>query len=90
MRRLSLVLLLGFLVHAEPLIDRRAVVSRHAPTISLSSFPNNGAGLEHSVMTCGNGGFAFTADVTGLQSLNDTFRMPNAYPLETLSNWGMF
>jgi hypothetical protein len=41
-------------------------------------------------MTCGNGGFAFTADVTGLQSLNDTFRMPNAYPLETLSNWGMF
>ena len=37
-----------------------------------------------SPLTVGNGEFAFTADVTGLQTLNTTYVMP---PLQTMSHW---
>ncbi|MCA9731802.1 glycoside hydrolase family 65 [candidate division KSB1 bacterium] len=59
-------------------IDRYALVHRQLPTCnapdSLSPF------------SVGNGDFAFTADVTGLQTLNDYHK--NALPLVTQSNWG--
>ncbi len=59
-------------------IDRRALVQRHSPGVdaidSLSPF------------SLGNGEFAFTADVTGLQSLPDSYI--NDMPLTTQSQWG--
>jgi hypothetical protein len=42
----------------------------------------------HDALTVGNGEFAFTADLTGLQSLNNTYTTPNSFPLYTMSNWG--
>lgn len=38
-------------------------------------------------MTLGNGEFAFTADVTGLQSLNNSLNEDTGYPLLTMSNF---
>jgi hypothetical protein len=58
------------------LIDRKALVTRHNPVIrELNPL---------SPLSVGNGEFAFTADITGLQSF------PNAYqiPLGTQSQWG--
>ena len=44
-------------------IDRQALVARHAPVVrTIDPF---------SVLSVGNGRFAFTADVTGLQSFPD-------------------
>ena len=40
----------------------------------------------HSPLTVGNGNFAFTADVTGIQSLYDTYT--DGCPLTTMSSWG--
>jgi len=64
--------------HPEIPIDRQALVSRHNPTIykadKLSSF------------TVGNGEFAFTADVTGLQTFMEYYE--NGVPLGTQSHWG--
>ena len=46
-------------------IDRRALVARHAPVVrAIDPF---------SVLTLGNGEFAFTADVTGLQTFPDVY-----------------
>ena len=59
-------------------IDRQAVVQRNNPTLhaidTLGSF------------SVGNGDFAFTADVTGLQSLPETYRL--GMVLGTQSHWG--
>jgi hypothetical protein len=59
-------------------IDRSALVNRHNPIISkidpLSPF------------SVGNGEFVFTADVTGLQTLQSEYE--NAMPLCTMSQWG--
>ena len=59
-------------------IDRKALVERH--TVLNNHFDSL------SSLSVGNGGFAFTVDVTGLQSF------PNAYakgvPLGTESEWG--
>jgi hypothetical protein len=61
-----------------PPIDRHALVTRHNPV--LHSFdPAN-------PLSVGNGNFAFTADVTGLQTFADAFS--NTTPLGTLSQWG--
>lgn len=66
-------------------IDRRSVVRRHNPRLSewdpLSPF------------TVGNGEFAFTADVTGLQTFGPLHERPTpggraAMPLGTQSQWG--
>jgi hypothetical protein len=59
-------------------IDRRALVSRHHPT--LTSFD------VESPLTVGNGEFAFTVDVTGLQTFPDEYAQ--TIPLGTLSQWG--
>lgn len=58
-------------------IDRQALVARHAPVVrTIDPF---------SVLSVGNGRFAFTADVTGLQSFPDAY--PDI-PLATQSEWG--
>lgn len=59
-------------------IDRKAVVTRHNVTVtrpdSLSS------------LTVGNGAFAFTVDVTGLQTFTEYYK--TGVPLGTQSEWG--
>lgn len=63
---------------AASVIDRRAVVARHSPRFQCLTASSCAADFQ----TLGNGGFAFTADVTGLQTFN------TSAPLNTLSNWG--
>jgi hypothetical protein len=62
---------------AQP-IDRHALVTRHDPVLHQFD-PEN-------PLSVGNGEFAFTADVTGLQTFPDAFT--NTIPLGTLSQWG--
>ena len=57
-------------------IDRRDVVQRHS--VRMTSIDTT------APLTVGNGQFAFTADVTGLQTLNATYLSP---PLQTMSHW---
>ncbi|NHN33443.1 glycoside hydrolase family 65 [Paenibacillus agricola] len=58
------------------LIDRKALVTRHNPIIKEI--------LPVSPLSVGNGEFAFTADLTGLQSFPEAYQMP----LGTQSQWG--
>jgi len=58
-------------------IDRRALVARHSPVVRGHD--------PLSVLSVGNGNFAFTADVTGLQSFPDRYR---EIPLAIQSSWG--
>src|SRR5258708_4710452 len=63
---------------AFPAIDRKSLLDRHSPSLyKLDPL---------SPLSVGNGEFAFTADITGLQ----TFPRPyeNAMPLCTMSQWG--
>jgi len=59
-------------------IDRKAVVSRH--DVQLTGVDTLGS------LTVGNGKFAFTVDVTGLQSFPVAYG--NGVPLGTQSEWG--
>lgn len=60
------------------LIDRYALVSGHDPILK---------GMDNtSPLTVGNGEFAFTADITGLQTLYEEYR--ETLPLCTMSQWG--
>lgn len=79
------LLLAGFVLcftavyaNGKPRIDRKALVSRNHPHItafdSLASF------------SVGNGEFAFTADITGLQTFPE--RYSRGVPLGTQSQWG--
>jgi hypothetical protein len=64
-------------VMAQP-INRKALVERH-----------NVINLQYdslSSLTLGNGGFAFTADITGLQSFPEAYS--KGIPLGTQSQWG--
>ncbi|GIU79910.1 MAG: hypothetical protein KatS3mg005_3148 [Bryobacteraceae bacterium] len=62
---------------AQP-IDRQALVRRHNPVLRAAD--------PWAPLSVGNGEFAFTADVTGLQSFPDFYR--DFIPLSTLSQWG--
>ena len=62
----------------RPSIDRRALVRRHNPAIQQAD--------PFSALTVGNGSFAFTADVTGLQTFNEEYR--KQFPLCTSAHWG--
>jgi len=80
MKRIACVLLILTTLPvfgAEP-IDRQALVTRH--NVQMEKFQ------EFSPLSLGNGRFAFTADVTGLQTF------PQAYaggiPLTTMAEWG--
>lgn len=59
-------------------IDRRALVERH--TVLIDQFDSLAS------LSIGNGGFAFTVDVTGLQSFPETYA--KGVPLGTESDWG--
>ena len=61
-----------------PTIDRRSLVSRHDPI--LRKFE------PLSPLSVGNGEFAFTCDVTGLQTFPELYE--KATPLCTMSQWG--
>ena len=59
-------------------IDRQSVVSRNNPhVVAIDSLQS---------LTVGNGGFAFTADATGLQTFPKHYA--NGVPLGTMSDWG--
>lgn len=59
-------------------IDRKRVVQRHNPELRA---------LDPSVaFSLGNGEFAFTADITGLQTLPERYR--GRFPLCTMAHWG--
>jgi hypothetical protein len=76
---ISLLLLNGRVYPQDSKIDREVVVKRH--NIVLEELN------PMSPLTVGNGDFAFTVDVTGLQTFGDYY-YKNGIPLETLSNWG--
>ncbi len=59
-------------------IDRFALVNRHNVLIREAD--------PLAPVSVGNGDFAFTADVTGMQSFEDYY-YENGIPLETLSSW---
>lgn len=73
---LTLFLCAGSLAIAG--INREALVKRHSPTFKEIDFD--------APLTVGNGGFAFTVDVTGLQTFGDRYYR-DGIPLETLSRW---
>lgn len=62
----------------EKPIDREALVQRHNPQLNAIDW--------NSPFTVGNGQFAFTADITGLQSFADAY-FENGTPLETKARW---
>jgi hypothetical protein len=68
----------GLATAATQGLDRHAIVTRHHPML------HDVAPL--SPLSVGNGEFAFTADVTGLQSLSDLYE--SGIPLCTQSQWG--
>lgn len=59
-------------------IDREALVRRHNVVVRSVD--------PESPLTVGNGEFAFTVDVTGLQTFGDYY-YANGIPLETLARW---
>jgi hypothetical protein len=62
----------------ETMIDRKKLVTRHNPVLHAADVS--------SPLTVGNGGFAYTADVTGFQTLYDHYA--GMTPLCTMSDWG--
>lgn len=73
------LLLCFFFVHADSQpFDRRVLVTRHNVTLREAD--------PLSPMQVGNGDFAFTADVTGLQSLGGYYYR-HGIPLETRTTW---
>src|SRR4051812_41274727 len=60
-----------------PTIDRAALVRRHNPTVSAID--------PFAALTVGNGEFAFTADVTGLQTFLEPYH--EKFPLCTTAHW---
>src|SRR4051794_8435818 len=68
----------GMPASSGPRINRQALVRRHNPVVyRLDPF---------SALTVGNGEFAFTADVTGLQTFPEGYG--KQFPLCTASHWG--
>jgi protein-glucosylgalactosylhydroxylysine glucosidase len=62
----------------KPRIDRRALVARHNPRLRKLN--------PLSPFTLGNGEFAFTADITSLQTIPAEYE--TGMPLCTMSQWG--
>ncbi len=60
-------------------INRYSLVSRHNPILDKVDVS--------SPLSVGNGEFAYTVDVTGMQTLNDEYK-ENHVPLCTMSQWG--
>jgi hypothetical protein len=82
MKQVSILLLLIASIltatAGEKPIDRKALISRNNPVVtSVDTLAS---------LSVGNGGFAFTTDVTGLQTFPEHYR--NGVPLGTQSEWG--
>lgn len=80
---ISSICVVGIPSPAQPVgeagvIDREALVTRHNPVIRTVDF--------FAPLTVGNGGFAFTVDITGLQTFGAEY-YENGIPLETLARW---
>jgi hypothetical protein len=73
-----LFLLLTPRLFASEKIDRVALVNRHNVKIAAPD--------AFSPLSVGNGHFAFTADITGLQTFPDYYRP--GIPLATMAEWG--
>ncbi|WP_221033041.1 hypothetical protein [Actomonas aquatica] len=78
MRHLLVFVALASSLAASPPIDRHALVARNNPVVTTVD--------PWAPLTVGNGGFAFTVDVTGLQTFGDHY-YANGIPLETLARW---
>lgn len=61
------------------MIDRYALVTRHNPVLNSIDY--------ETPLTVGNGEFAFTVDVTGMQTLYSEYAKRHV-PLCTMSQWG--
>lgn len=59
------------------MIDRKALVTRHAPHYTKAELS--------APLSVGNGQFCFTADITGLQSLAEAY---TDFPMCTMAEWG--
>jgi hypothetical protein len=68
----------AFGTEPRDLIDRQALVSRHNPVITKLDVDEP--------LTVGNGGFAFGADITGLQTFSEQHHMLGI-PVEIQSRW---
>jgi len=75
---LTIVLVVFFTTPGFSQIDRRAVVGRHRVVVKAAD--------TLSSLTVGNGKFAYTVDVTGLQSFPEYYA--KGVPLGTQSEWG--
>lgn len=81
---LSVILITGFAASAQQTgpkqvsINRKELVSRHNVMLDKAD--------AFAPLTVGNGDFAYTADVTGMQSFGDYYHQ-HGIPLETLSTW---
>lgn len=58
-------------------INRKKLITKHNPVLTAINI--------ESPLTIGNGDFAFTADITGLQTLYNEYEIA---PLCTMSSWG--
>lgn len=72
------VLLFSIAVIAQQKIDRKAVVSRHDVKVNAID--------TLASLSVGNGKFAYTVDVTGLQTFPEKYQ--NGVPLGTQAEWG--
>ena len=84
-RHIGLLALLLFIIYStvsansfKGSIDRREVVSRNNPHITRVDTMGS--------LSVGNGHFAFTVDITGLQTFPEYYS--NGMPLGTMSDWG--
>ncbi len=81
MKKITIIfalLLLQNTIFAQTKINRKALVERH--TVSNNTYDSL------SSLSVGNGAFAFTVDVTGLQSFPNAYA--NGVPLGSESEWG--
>ena len=77
-KKAALCVMMVFWMIPTLAIDRHALVTRNNPTIT--SVDTLGS------LSVGNGGFAFTTDITGMQTFPEYYR--NGVPLGTQSEWG--
>ena len=73
-----LATMLPALADSPAFIDRHALVSRHNPVIRKLDVD--------APLSVGNGGFVFTADITGLQTFAELYHR-SGIPTETLARW---
>jgi hypothetical protein len=77
-RRELLLALPAATLAAQATTNRKSLIQRHNPTLTAFN--------PQSPLSIGNGEFAFTADITGLQTYPD--RYEKSCPLCTQSQWG--